>query len=65
MIKLLELSNADFDGNGIMNWTYFIVYTNTKGLDTSSQNLVNPLQNNKFYGYTTVNNINMCMMISS
>ena len=45
-----------------MNWTYFIVYTNTKGLDTSSHNLVNPLQNNKLYGYTTVNNISMCMM---
>ena len=47
-----------------LNWTYFIVYTNTKGLDTSSHNLVNPLQNNKFYGYATVNNISMCMMIS-
>ena len=27
-----------------LNWTYFIVYKNTKGLDTSSHNLVNPLQ---------------------
>ena len=26
-----------------LNWTYFIVYTNTNGLDPSSHNLVNPL----------------------
>ena len=43
-----------------MNWIEHIllytVYTNTKRLDSSSHNLVNPLQNNKFYGYTTVNN---------
>ena len=34
----------------------FIVYTNTNGLDTSSDNLFNPLQNNKFYGCTTIFN---------
>ena len=34
----------------------FIVYTNTNGSSTSSDNLFNPLQSNKVYGYTTIFN---------
>ena len=29
-----------------LNWTYFIVYTNTNGLNTSFDNVVKPLQKN-------------------
>ena len=47
-----------------LNWTYFIAYTNTNGLDASSDNLVNPLQNNKLYGCTTGNDKSMCIKFS-
>ena len=46
-----------FDLDDFLNWTYFIVYTKTNGLNTISHNFVNPLLNNNFYGCTTGNNI--------
>ena len=34
-----------------LNWTYFIVFTNTKGLDTSSDNLTIWLKSDLYLRY--------------